>query len=127
MVETHAGSISRGAERHGGVMQRGMVSYLVAAVDLIIIITAAIASGLSYNYVAFGVQDSWAKYFAIGLVFAAGFVLLMVAKGYYRPSVLVFSSKQFFYIIASSFLLATFLALVVFLLGASESFSRGAI
>jgi putative colanic acid biosynthesis UDP-glucose lipid carrier transferase len=127
MVETHAGSIARGAERRSGAMQRGMVSYLIAGVDSIIIIAAAIASGLSYNYVAFGIQDSWAKYFAIGLVFAAGFVLLMVAKGYYRPSVLAFSSKQFAYIIASSFLLATFLALVVFLLGASESFSRGAI
>ncbi|WEK03724.1 MAG: undecaprenyl-phosphate glucose phosphotransferase [Candidatus Devosia phytovorans] len=103
------------------------MSYLVAAVDSVIVVVAAIVSGIGYHHFAFGFWDQPTKYLAIGLVFAAGFVLLMVAKGYYKPSVLVFFSKQLAYIVASSFILATFLALVVFLLGASDSFSRAAI
>lgn len=113
--------------RSSNVIQRGAVSYLIAAVDTLIIIAAAIVSGISYHYVMFGYVDPASKYFAIGMVFAAGFVLLMVVRGYYRPSVLVFFGRQVVYIVACSFVLATFLALVVFLLGASDFFSRGAI
>ena len=126
MVETHAALIGQLPRHRDGAMQRGVVSYLIAALDALIIVASAIAAGLSYHYIVFGYVDSPAKYFAIGMVFAAGFVLLMVAKGYYKPSVLVFA-KQTVYIIACSFVLATFLALVVFLVGASESLSRGAI
>lgn len=127
MVEVHAGSIEKTARSNRSVMQRSFVSYLVAAFDAVIIIAAAIASGIAYHYVAFGYIDSFEKYFALGMVYAAGFVLLMVAKGYYKPSVLIFLSKQIVYIIGSSFLLGTFLALIVFLIGASDALSRGAI
>ena len=108
-------------------MRRVFVPYFVALLDAAIITVSAIVSGLSYHFVAFGYVEPVGKHLAIGLVFAAGFVLLMVANGYYRPSTLIFLTKQLLYVFASSFLLATFLALVVFLLGASESFSRGAI
>nr|WP_314262194.1 exopolysaccharide biosynthesis polyprenyl glycosylphosphotransferase [uncultured Devosia sp.] len=127
MVEANAGAIDRIAGRSRGAMHRSAVSYLVATLDAAIITVAAIASGIAYHWVMFGYIDTYEKYLAIGLVFAAGFVLLMVAKGYYKPSVLIFFSRQLVYIVASSFLLATFLALIVFLVGASDTFSRGAV
>lgn len=127
MTATEAGVAPRIVMRDHTVVHRGAVSYLVAALDAVVITLAAIAAGISYHYVRFGYFEQVEKYLAIGLVFAAGFILLMVAKGYYKPSVLIFLNKQITYIAASAFLLATFLALIVFLLGASESFSRGTI
>lgn len=126
MIETQTAVIDHLHQRRENGMQRSAVSYFIASVDALLIVASAIASGMSYHYIVFGYLDSPAKYLAIGLVFAAGFVLLMVSKGYYKPSVMVFT-KQTVYILACSFLLTTFLALVVFLVGASDAFSRGAI
>jgi Undecaprenyl-phosphate glucose phosphotransferase len=127
MTATEVGVADRILMRGLGVMQRSVVSYLVAAIDAVVITLAAVAAGISYHFVMFGYFEQVEKYVAIGLVFAAGFILLMVAKGYYKPSVLIFFSKQIAYIVASAFLLGTFLALIVFLLGASDAFSRGTI
>jgi len=127
MAEIHAGAIGRIADHNRNAMQRTAVSYIVAIVDAVIITLAAVTSGFVYHQVMFGYMDQFAKNAAVGLVFAAGFVLLMVARGCYRPSALVFFSKQVVYILTSIFLLGTFLSLIVFLFGASETFSRGAI
>ena len=127
MANAHAILIGASARRGRAVVQPTAISYMVALVDSLIVIAAALASGLAYHYVVFGYIEQPAKYFAIGMVFAAGFVLLMVVKGYYKSSVLVFFANQLVYITACSFVLATFLALVIFLLGASDGLSRGAI
>lgn len=127
MLDAHAGSVGREARRHNGAMQRSALSYIVAAIDAVIITASAVGSGFAYHYFVFGYVDSLAKHFAIGMVFALGFTLLMTVRGYYRPSILVFVAKQSLYVALCSFLLATFLAFIVFLVGASDAFSRATI
>ena len=104
---------------------RSAISYAVSGADAAIIVVAAVVSGLVYHYLAFEYIEQPMKYVAIGLVAAASFVLFMMASGYYRPSVIVYFKKQLLYVSISAVALVAFMAVIVFLLGVSDDFSRG--
>src|SRR5690606_33084615 len=90
---------------------RSAIAYAVAGVDAIIIISAAVVSGLVYHYFAFEYIDQPMKYVAIGLVASAAFVLFMMAGGHYSSSSIYSFRKQLLYISISAFSLVAFMAI----------------
>ena len=101
------------------------LSCIAATVDGLTILISGVGSGLAYHWFAFGLFDGFYRYLAFSLVTAALFLLLMFAMGAYRMHQLLALRRQFLMVCLGELAILAFLALIIFLLGISEDFSRG--
>jgi len=110
----------------------GLVSYrnigvIVAAFDVIIILFASLAGGVSYHIATFGQVGDIAAFAGIGANAALVFVLFMRSRGLYRTQSFLSRNQQFRgTVFAWTFVLLAITALL-FLFKVGEEYSRGAI
>ncbi|WP_062226277.1 undecaprenyl-phosphate glucose phosphotransferase [Aureimonas frigidaquae] len=110
--------------RSGRTLHYESVSTAVAALDALLIVASSVAAGMAYHWLAFGVVIDPSPWFGVGITIAASFVMVMNARGLYRPTALLSFSLQIRSILAAGIGIMAFLAAVAFFLKIGEVFSR---
>jgi len=103
------------------------ISWLVALLDVLIIVATACVSGLAYHLVAFGTPGDTARDFAVSGFVAAFFVFVTHLRKFYDPTELLIWNDQIRNVLLTWGCTFVFLGGLVFSLGASKEASRGAI
>jgi putative colanic acid biosynthesis UDP-glucose lipid carrier transferase len=121
VVPVNAGEIRRWAISYRGI------SWLVAFIDILLIVLSATLSGLVYYYVAFGAAGDVARDLAVSVFVAIFFVSVTRLRKLYDPTALLVWNDQLQNVLLIWGCTFVFLGGLVFSLGVSRGASRGAI
>lgn len=102
------------------------IGTLVIAIDVVAIVAASVTSGLGYSTLMGDDTGEVSDFLALGVLFAALFVLLMQLRGLYRPIELLKPLRQVTGVFTLWATVAGFLMLVGFSLKMGHTVSRGA-
>jgi Undecaprenyl-phosphate glucose phosphotransferase len=109
-----------------GLLPFGWISKIALCIDLIIIVSLSVLSGVGYHLIAFQNVGPVASFLGVGALAAVNFTAVFAARGTYQPKVFVDFWRQLRET-STVWLLGFFLlSLAAFSLKISETYSRGA-
>src|SRR5262245_49651360 len=108
-----------------GLVSCRTVGLLVGSLDVVLIITASVVSGLVYQLLAFGgidtgVGNTTDGFFRVGIISAALFLMLNATRGLYRLPTLLQLNRQIRALASGWICVASTVILLLFLLKISQ-------
>jgi exopolysaccharide biosynthesis polyprenyl glycosylphosphotransferase len=120
--------VSRGRAGFGHVaklLSYGNTGFLVAALDLAIIMLSSVAADIAYHYFVLGSQADLAALLGIGMNSGLLFVLIAASRGHYRTRDLLSAKKKANGIVSLWISVLLIMTALLFLLKAGSDYSRG--
>src|SRR6516225_4189498 len=107
------------------LLSYGNIGFLVAALDLAIIMLSSVAADIAYHYFVLGSQADLAALLGIGMNSGLLFVLIAASRGHYRTRDLLSAKKKANGIVSSWISVLLIMTALLFLLKVGSDYSRG--
>jgi len=104
----------------------GLIAPITVAADIGVITLASLISGVAYHWLTFDKPGNISQFLALGVLVAANFSAITMARQNYRPINLIHIGRQARYATLNWLFIVGLLTVVAFSLKVETDFSRGA-